>query len=297
MNRDKRYLDRLHPIAALCYFAFMLLLAFLSSDPVSVSVCYVFGVLLSGMIAGMRHLPQSLAYSLPITLMIALLNPMFVHRGETILFFLNDNPVTKESIICGAFIALKVMAVFYWLKCFFAVMTSEKTVFLLGRAMPKAAVFISACLKFIPMLKHEYKAIDDAQKALGIYRAKSIVDKLKCKMRVVSALLTTSIEAAADSAKVMSSRGYGLQGRSSLNTYRFNASDAVFLAATIVLGFACVSLKIAGAAEFDYYPLLQSVLFDAKTLVYYAALVILAAISVITEVKENILWRYLRSKL
>ena len=33
--------------------------------------------------------------------MLAVMNPIFIHSGETILFFMNDNPVTLEALIYG----------------------------------------------------------------------------------------------------------------------------------------------------------------------------------------------------
>lgn len=92
-----KYFERLHPISAFCYFLWMLLIAMLTMHSFIVTICYLSGILFCGMLIGLRKLLVSLAYSIPMMLMIALTDPLFVHKGETILFFLNDNPVTWEA--------------------------------------------------------------------------------------------------------------------------------------------------------------------------------------------------------
>lgn len=55
----------------------------------------------------------------------------------TPLFFLNGNAVTLEAILYGLDIAVMLVAVMYWFKCYNHIMTSEKVLFLFGRAIPK----------------------------------------------------------------------------------------------------------------------------------------------------------------
>ena len=108
-----RYFDRLHPIVAFLYFVFVILIAMLSMNPVIITICYLSGVAFCGMLIGLKKILISLAYNIPLLILLALTNPMFVHKGETILFFLNDNPVTKEACLYGLFASMMIMSVFY----------------------------------------------------------------------------------------------------------------------------------------------------------------------------------------
>ena len=202
-----RYFDRLHPITAFVYFMLILLVAMLTMNPVIITICYLASVVFCGMLIGIRKLLSSLAYNIPIMLMIALTNPMFVHKGETILFFLNDNPVTKEAIVYGTFASMMIMSVFYLCRCYTEIMTSDKFIYLFGRVIPKLSLVLSMILAFIPKLKRKYKEIDEAQKALGIYATESYVDKIRSKIRVLSILLTNSLETSVDTADSMRARG------------------------------------------------------------------------------------------
>ena len=291
------YFDRLHPISAFCYFVWMLLIAMLTLHPVIVTICYLSGVIFCGMLTGLRKLLTSLAYSVPLMLMIALTNPLFVHKGETILFFLNDNPVTLEAILYGVFASLMLMSVFYWCKCYSEIMTSDKFIYLFGRAIPKLSLVLSMTLAFIPKMKRKRKEIDEAQKALGIYATQSYVDKIRSKMRVLSILLTNSLENSIDTADSMRARGYGLPGRSSYAMFRFTASDAWYLAVTSALAVAGIGMIAGGISDFSYYPVISPVRTDLPSCILYLSLTLFAGASIFMEVKENILWRYLQSKI
>ena len=292
-----RYFDRLHPITAFVYFMLLLLVAMLTMNPVIITICYLASVVFCGMLIGLRKLLSSLAYNIPLMLMIALTNPMFVHKGETILFFLNDNPVTKEAIVYGAFASMMIMSVFYLCRCYTEIMTSDKFVYLFGRVIPKLSLVLSMILAFIPKLKRKYKEIDEAQKALGIYATESYVDKIRSKMRVLSILLTNSLETSVDTADSMRARGYGLKGRTSYAIYRFTASDFTYLAFSIIFGVTTVVLIMLGASEFYYYPTISVIKGTPTVYILYSSLVLLAGSSIFMEVKENFLWRYLKSKI
>lgn len=292
-----RYFDRLHPITAFVYFMLLLLVAMLTMNPVIITICYLASVVFCGMLIGLRKLLSSLAYNIPLMLMIALTNPMFVHKGETILFFLNDNPVTKEAIVYGTFASMMIMSVFYLCRCYTEIMTSDKFIYLFGRVIPKLSLVLSMILAFIPKLKRKYKEIDEAQKALGIYATESYVDKIRSKMRVLSILLTNSLETSVDTADSMRARGYGLKGRTSYAIYRFTASDFTYLAFSIIFGVTTVVLIMLGASEFYYYPTISVIKGTPTVYILYSSLVLLAGSSIFMEVKENFLWRYLKSKI
>lgn len=292
-----KYFDRLHPISAFVYFLVMILVAMITMHPIIIAVCYLSAMIFCGMLTGPINLAKSLAYSIPLMALIALTNPIFSHRGETILFFLNDNPVTKEAIIYGVFSSMMLMSVFYWCRNYSTIMTSDKFIYLFGRAIPKLSLVLSLILGFIPKFKRKYKEIDEAQRALGIYSSKSYVDKVRSKMRVLSILLTNCMENSVETADSMRARGYGLKHRTSYAIYKFTFSDGLFLTATVVLGVASIILIILGGAEYSFYPALTQVNLAVISCILYGFIAFLGLLSIYSEVKENILWRYLKSKI
>ena len=292
-----RCFDRLNPIVSFVYFVLVLIISMLSLNPIIIGICYVASLIFYGLLKGFKELLKSLIYSTTMLLMIALTNPLFVHKGETILFFLNNNPVTKESICYGFCAATMIVSVYYWFSCYSEIMSSDKFIYLFGRVTPKLSLLLSMALGFIPKLKRKYKEIDEAQKGLGIYSSQSYVDKIRSKFRVLSILLTNSLENSIDTADSMRCRGYGLKGRTSYEIYRFTLSDLIYLIFILVVAIANIVFIILGYAQFSFYPTITFNETIHMSVILYVLLVLLVGSSIFMEVKENILWRYLKSKI
>ncbi len=286
-----------HPIILFVYFIAMIFITMFTQHPVLLGISFVCAVSFCGMLTGLKKLLKSLAYSIPVLLVIAVTNPLFSHNGETVLFFLNDNPVTLEAILYGLDIAVMIMAVFYWFKCYHAVMTSDKFIYLFGRVIPKLSLLLSMVLNFIPKFKRQYKEIDQSQKALGIYGAKGYIDKIRSRIRVLSILVTWSLENSVETADSMRARGYGLKGRTSYSIFKWTVRDTVMAALVFAFTAMICFLMSLGYAEYWFYPTFKAFDRSALAILLYVGLFVLMMLSTATEIKENIAWRYLRSKI
>lgn len=286
-----------HPIILFVYFIAMIFITMFTTHPILLGISFVCSIAFCGMLLGGKKLLSSLAYSLPMLLIIAVTNPLFSHNGETILFFLNDNPVTLEAILYGLDIAVMIMSVFYWFKCYHAVMTSDKFIYLFGRVIPKLSLLLSMVLNFIPKFKRHFKEIDQSQKALGIYTSKSYVDRIRSKIRVLSILVTWSLENSVETADSMRARGYGLKGRTSYSIFRWTIRDTVMAIAIFVLTAAICFLMSLGYSDYWFYPTFKAFDWSLLAILLYVGLFAVMILSTVTEIKENIEWRYLRSRI
>lgn len=286
-----------HPAILFFYFLAMIFITMFTMNPILLGISFVSGIMFCGMLLGVKQLLSSLAYSIPMLLIIALTNPIFVHNGETILFFLNDQPVTMEAILYGLAIGVMIISVFYWFKCYNAVMTSDKFIYLFGRVIPKLSLLLSMVLNFVPKFKRHYREIDQSQKALGIYTSKSYVDKIRSKIRVLSILVTWSLENSVETADSMRARGYGLKGRTSYAIFRWTTRDTVM--AIVIFGLTALVgfLMFQGYSDFWFYPTIKAFDWSVLAVTLYAGLFVVMFISTITEIRENIQWRYLKSKI
>lgn len=286
-----------HPVILFVYFIAMIFITMFTTHPILLGISFVTSLAFCGMLLGIKKLLSSLAYSIPMLLIIAVTNPLFSHNGETILFFLNDNPVTLEAILYGLDIAVMIMSVFYWFKCYHAVMTSDKFIYLFGRIIPKLSLLLSMVLNFVPKFKRHFKEIDQSQKALGIYTSKSYVDKVRSKIRVLSILVTWSLENSVETADSMRARGYGLKGRTSYSIFRWTVRDTVMAALVFGLTAVVCFLTSQGYSDYWFYPAFKAFDWSVLAIVLYIALFAVMFLSTLTEIKENIAWRYLRSKI
>lgn len=230
-----------------------------------------------------------------ITIFFAVLIPLVSHNGKTVLFFIDDNAVTREAIILGLCTGLEISSAICWFSCMSRVMSGEKIIYLMSGIFPRLAVFISGIMKLIPLAKKQYLNIYRSQEC--IYSGyKSLWKRIYIVIRSFSALITWLIESTADSADSMYARGYGLSGRSSFSIYRFRRFDVVILAViAYMLPFTAASViyQTAGAV---FYP--ETVIpLSAANILTSLLWTILMLIPVITEICEEYKWKLLRSKI
>lgn len=294
---DNRYFMRVHPLTSFVLFAVVLTVTMLSMHPLVLAASLLCAVAFCCFLYGIRHTAVSLAYVFPLMVLVVLVNMATVHRGETYLFFLNDNPVTLEALLYGAAMSVMFTAVFYWCKCLTAVMTSDKWIFLFGKALPKFSVLLALSVAFVPKFKRRYRQIDSAQRTLGVYSGQGIVDKIRYKFRVFGILVTDVLENSVATADSMRARGFGLSGRSSYSPYDFSFADGLLIALCVLFAACGVTMYVLGGGRFDYYPAIDSFSFTVEDIICVIAACAVFVTPLICEIKDDFLWRSLKSKI
>lgn len=286
-----------HPFVLLIYFLSVLLIAMFVSNPVLQILALLGGILFCAMLQKRSEIVGNIGFYVPLFLMVAITNPIFSHNGVTPLFFLNGNPVTLEAFIYGIAIAVMVIGVMMWCKCYSEIMTSDKFLYLFGKAIPKLSLVLSMALRFIPMFKRQMHKVSRAQKAMGLYSSKSFTDKIKSYTRVFMAMISWSLENAMETSASMKARGYGIKGRTNFSLFRFYASDAVLLAVCVFLLGITVTGTAMGETVFYYYPRISELNLSPYAITVYAAFGLLSFLPFIIEVKEAFTWKYYISKI
>ncbi|MBQ8404075.1 MAG: energy-coupling factor transporter transmembrane protein EcfT [Clostridia bacterium] len=297
MNKNGIAFSRFHPVSLFCYFLLLLLFTVFTQNPVLLTLALLGALLFNAATNTARQTLADIKFYVPMFLLVALVNPLFSHSGATPLFFMNDNPVTLEAVLCGVNIAVQLCAVMLACKAFSKVMESDKLLALFGKVSPKLAVVLSMALRFIPLLKRKWGEISEAQKALGYFREESVFSRLASYARVFSALVTWALENAVDTSASMSARGYELAGKKHFSLFRFTRGDGIMLALTVALSAVTLAGFLLGKADFAFYPRVSTVNTDIFSIITYAAFGILSLLPFIFEVKEVLKWKYLRSKI
>ncbi len=286
-----------HPFVLLIYFLSVLLVAMFVSNPVLQTEALAGGILFCIMIQRKRETVGNLGFYVPLFLMIAITNPLFSHNGVTPLFFLNGNPVTLEAFVYGIAIAVMLIGVILWCKCYSEIMTSDKFLYLFGKVIPKLSLVLSMALRFIPMFKRQMHRVSRAQKAMGLYSSKSFTDKIRSHMRVFMAMIAWSLENSIETSASMKARGYGLKRRTNFSLFHFYSGDAVLLATCVLMLGITVSGAAMNETVFYYYPRISGLNLSVYAITVYTAFGILSFIPFITEVKEALVWKYYISKI
>ena len=295
MTRD--VFSRYHPLVNLCYFVMVLLCTMCFWHPVILLISFGAAVAYAIQLNDAKKMKQQVLLLLPVMLMAAVLNPMFNHKGVTILTYLpGGNPLTLESLLYGLAAAVMLAAVMLWFNCYTAVMTSDKFVYLFGRIIPALSLVLSMILRFIPRCQVQLVAIREAQSCIGrsVHRG-TVWQRVRCAVQMVSILVTWAMEQAIETADSMRSRGYGLPGRTAFSIYRFEKRDKLALlwlaggAAVIAVGWRC------GVLAWSYYPLMQGNLLTPLSMIVQTIYLMLCMTPVILNRREARLWMRLQS--
>ena len=235
---------------------------------------------------------SALFYFLMIIL-VGISNPLFSHNGATPLFFMNGNAVTLEAIAYGFFGGIMLAGVMLWCKSLTHLMTSDKVIYLFGRIIPSLSLILSMTLRFVPLFKREIKQIKMAHKGLGMYSG----GKLAGAVRVFSAMVSRALENSVITAMSMKARGYGLKGRTSFSLFRAGKQDIITGLLLLILSGVIIGSAATGCLDFGFYPEITPLPLSLGAISGYVSFGIIALLPFLIEVKENVKWRFLVSKI
>ncbi len=230
-------------------------------------------------------------------LLLAALNPLFHHNGVTVLFMLNDNPITLEALFYGLTSSTMVIAVIFWFRSFSYLMTGDRLLYVFGKVSPRFSLMISMALRYIPLFSRQAAKIRAARRGMGAYEEENLPASVKNGVKAFVSLAGWSLENGIITADSMEARGYGAGKRTFYSLYRFRASDGIALSLILLLTGAVIICKIRGALDFVFYPETDALPLSGEAVFAYVCYFILTVLPLINKMAEKEKWRYLRSKI
>lgn len=294
MNRKDTF-SVCHPIVSFLYFALVLLFTMFLMQPVCLVISLISALCYHVSLCGNKVRKLALRGMLPLFLLTALINPLFSHKGATILwYFPSGNPLTGESILYGLCAACLLTAAVAWFACCTQVMTSDKFVYLFGRIAPSLSLVLSMTLRFVPQFCAQFRAVSETQRALHGDAATGIWQKLKRAAEAFSVVVTWALEHAVETADSMHSRGYGLRGRTAFSVYRFTARDKAVLLWIALCGIYVLLGAVSGCLYWSCYPTVKGAVLTPYSASVYCVYFALCLTPVILNGKEALAWKRLR---
>lgn len=295
MNEFKSY----HPVVVFAYFAAVIGMSMFVMHPICMTISFASGFAYSIMLGGRKSLKFNLVCLIPMIIITALINPAFNHKGITIIGYLpTGNPLTAEAIAYGIAAAVMLVSVICHFSCFNKLMTSDKFMYLFGKLMPALSLLLSMALRFIPKFKTQIKAVSDAQKCVGKDAAEgNIIKRAKNGVKILSIMLTWSLENAIDTADSMKSRGYGLPHRTAFSNFKLDSRDITALAVILALVVYILLGAARGGLYFRYFPSLKGAELTAYGMSVMTVYALLFMLPVIIEIKEGLRWKKLKSRI
>ncbi|PLT47726.1 Transmembrane component CbrV of energizing module of predicted cobalamin ECF transporter [Paenibacillus pasadenensis] len=288
----------LHPRVSFAYFALLLLCCMLLRHPVLLAATLAAALLLNLSLDGGRRLRRSLPAYLLIALLAAVANPLFSSRGETILFYLRDRPVTLEAIAYGGLSAAALLSLLLVFTAFNLVLDSGRLLRLLAPVAPQTAFAVTVSMRFVPLLTRRLGEIRSVQRALGdLPEGMGRRRYLREGMETLHALVAWSLEEALQTALSMRARGYGIGPRSSADVSRLDGRDWAFLWALLLLGCNILIGRVSGVHAYEAYPRLEPLQETPLGWVHLGCYLLFLALPVLMNGKERLHWRLIRSKM
>lgn len=250
--------ERCHPAVNLIYFAAVIAGTLAFDHPVFLLVSWGCAFVYSTKRNGWKALVFNLCL-IPAVVLYGVHYSGYNHFGVTNLGenFIG-NQMTLESLVYGLVIGACVTGVVMWMSCVYAVFSSDKVVYLFGRVSPRLSLFLAILLRLVPRIKKEAKRIHTAQKGIGrgINRG-NIFRRIGNGLRILSMLITWTIESITTASESMRSRGSTLRGRTAFSIYRFDNRDRAY----VVTLFACLTVVLMGVlldqTRMQYNPMIR----------------------------------------
>jgi len=286
-------LNSINPMAAALYFLMTAGIAMFSMNPVILTLSLIGGIMFFFIRQKNTNIKTHL-YSLLLFVVMTVINPFVNHNGATVLFIMNDNPITLEALIYGIFASAMIISVLYWFRNFTSIMTSDKLLYIFGGLSPKLALILSMALRFIPMFTRQTAKTEQAQKAMGLYKEDNIADNIKGKLNIFNIIITWGLENGIITADSMTARGYGTGKRTSFSLFVWRKNDIAFLTISAIL-FA-VTIYGLSSSEFSYYPYFSVSENSIVEIICFTAYGLLVTIPSFLEIKEALRWKFLKSK-
>ena len=300
-----------HPAINFAYFTAVIVFAVILFHPLAGAISLAGACSYALMLNGKKAARFMAGIPLVVMLLVLILNPLFVHKGVSVLFMIGDIQFTKEAVVYGASSALMTGAVIMWFYCYGLVMTSDRFMAVFGRIAPASSLVFSMVLRFLPRFTDQASRIDEAQRGLlveaalddgdktagGTKRGTAKKDRVKRTVGQVSMLTTWALENSIETADSMRARGYGLPGRTNYSGFKMRKKDVVMMAFLAVICISLAAGRAAGNMSFYAYPVIMTSVMDMREAAMFIVYSVMCWLPALMMAEEEMEWKRSRSRI
>jgi energy-coupling factor transport system permease protein len=206
--------------------------------------------------AGTGHdLRTAARFTIPLALLVAIVNPFVIHEGLTVLWRLGEVPpfgqidLTLEALVYGALLGARVLAVALCCALFVAAVDPDETLQLFRRVSFRSALTAALAARLMPVLARDARRMSEATAC----RADPIPPGRVAVMRAVA---TSALDRAIDVAATLEVRGYATPGAAAPRRLRepWSRHDIAFAASAAAIVALAIGARVLGIAGYDAYP-------------------------------------------
>ncbi len=198
------------------------------------------------------QLVRALRITLPLGLLVGLINPLVYNEGATVLIrggtlFGHRFDITLEATMAGLLQGYRVVVFGMAFALFSACVDQDHVLRALRRYSYRSALTAVLATRLVPVLARDAARMSDASRCRPVPGG---------RLEVARAALSGSLERAVDVAAALEVRGYSHAVRPARAPRRRSRHDARVLGAAALIAAGAVALRIAGAGSVQEYPTL-----------------------------------------
>ena len=289
------FLQSLHPLAAVTYLGTLLVLSLAFNNPL-----YLCGILLVVLLTiwtadGWEAWENYLKISLPMILLIILINPLMIRAGKTVLWYGPQVPIlgrltiSLEAIYYGAAMSVRLLDIISLFCLYNLIVHPDKALNLFSRIAGKSTLVISLTTRLFPAMVRELENIRGVQQLRGIdFKQGTVKEKVKKYSSLISILLMSSLEDSQEIAESMQARAFGSGPRSRYSRNLLRPRDILCLSgSSLALGVSIWGV-LHGFGSYTFYPQMDYLINGTGTVAVLVA--VLLSLSVPAMLSWG--WRY-----
>lgn len=281
-----------NPIVCFVYFAGTIVISMLTVHPAAALLSLVMAAVCYINVHG-RTAFKLIGAMIPIFALLALANPVFNTRGETVLFtYLGGRVFTLEALYYGIVLAAMFISVIIWFFVYHDVMTADKLLYIFGGLVPALGLALSMILRLVPHYGNHMKNISAARKAMSFDGENKKLETVN----IMLAMLSWSLEEGIITSDSMKCRGYGCGKRSRFSVYSFKIRDVLLILWIAALIVCIIMCKAKKGLEAVFLPNIN--ISGAENRYFVMGLMAMAsyfATPIVINVTEAVKWSFLKS--
>lgn len=233
--------EKCHPAVNFFYFTTVIAGMIVFQHPIFLLISFACAFIYSIKRNGWKALAFNIVL-IPLVVVYAFYYSSYNHFGVTVLQQNSiGNNITLESLVYGLVLGFVIAGVLIWFSCVYSVFTTDKVIYLFGKVSPRLSLFLAIILRMVPRIKKEAKKINTAQRGIGRGANQgNIFRRLRNSIRILSMLITWTIDSLTMVSESMRSRGSSLRGRKAFSIYRFDNRDRAY----VIGNFACLTVVL-----------------------------------------------------
>lgn len=258
MNKNINHFSHFHPVTLLFYFILIIIMIFMCDYAIILIYAFISFSLCTIYIEGIKAYIKALIYYIMLMFMAGFFNCCFNHSGENVFLYINDTPLTLDSLFYGIYTGVMVSCLLMWFKLFNHSMDNGKINYIIGKHLPVTGLIISMCFSFtkrfkykLDIIKQSLYTLDNSRliaKKCGTGRIciliKEIFYKVKNGAVTLNTLMNVMLYDSILTADSMTARGYGLKHRKLYKRYTVCTTDVIFTIIALLLFISALFFRL-----------------------------------------------------